>query len=193
MDYRDQGGAAAEEEKEAPPRVIVCLDVDYRESETVTAAVGLPDWAAPAAAFERTRRVSEAPQPYEPGRFYLREMPHLLAMLEEVRDVHGPIARVVVDGYVWLATGRPGLGAHLHAAMAARWLVEVPVIGVAKTAFRDNDRAVAVTRGASARPLYVTAVGCDEADAARAVASMHGAHRMPTLLARVDRLARGDA
>jgi deoxyribonuclease V len=171
--------------------VIVCLDVDYRDAETVTACVGMSDWSAPAAAFERTRRVLEAPQPYEPGRFYLREMPHLLAMLEEVVGVHGPITRVVVDGYVWLATGRPGLGAHLHAAMAAG-AGAVPVVGVAKTAFRDNDRAIAVLRGQSGRPLYVTAIGCDEAEAARDVASMHGAHRLPTLLARVDRLARGD-
>lgn len=169
--------------------MIVCLDVDYRETETVTAAVGIGVWSAPEPAFERTRRVREAPQPYEPGHFYLREMPHLLAMLEEVVGSHGPITRVVVDGYVWLAAGRPGLGAHLHAAMAAG-AGAVPVVGVAKTAFRDNDRAIAVTRGQSARPLYVTAVGCDEAEAARDVASMHGAHRMPTLLARVDRLAR---
>ncbi len=169
--------------------MIVCLDVDYRDTETVTAAVGIDAWAASAAAFERVRRVREAPRPYEPGSFYLREMPHLLAMLDELAKDRIAIAHVVVDGYVWLGTGRPGLGARLHASLAAASR-PAPVVGVAKTAFRDNDRAIAVHRGASARPLYVTAIGCDEGEAARSVAAMHGAHRMPTLLARVDRLAR---
>ncbi len=173
--------------------MIVFLDVDYRLTETVTACLGASAWSDAAPAFERTRKVAEAPQPYEPGRFYLREMPHLLAMLEECGRLHGAIDRVVVDGYVWLATGRPGLGAHLHAAMRAtggEGAAGVAVVGVAKTAFRDNDRAIALNRGASARPLYVTAIGCDESEAARDVASMHGVHRLPTLLKRVDRLAR---
>ena len=39
--------------------------------------------------------------------------------------------------------------------------------------------------------LFVTAAGIDVAAAARGLKSMHGAHRLPTLLARVDALARG--
>ncbi len=100
-------------------------------------------------------------------------------MLEGV----GPLEAIIVDGYAWLAPGRPGLGAKLHEATG------VPVIGVAKTRFRDAP-AVEVLRGRSAKPLYVTAAGMASDDAGRAVASMAGADRTPVLLRRVDRLAR---
>src|SRR5713226_9214071 len=65
---------------------------------------------------------------------------------------------LVVDGYVDLdPTGRPGLGAHAHAEFG------VPVIGVAKTAFRTATHAMPVLRGRSARPLFVTARGVGSA------------------------------
>jgi deoxyribonuclease V len=67
----------------------------------------------------------------------------------------------------------------------------IPVIGVAKTAFHGSDFAARVLRGASRNPLFVTARGVPVNDAARWVEAMHGPHRVPTLLARVDRLARG--
>jgi deoxyribonuclease V len=63
------------------------------------------------------------------------------------------------------------------------------VVGVAKRPFRGAP-ALEVLRGASARPLYVTAIGIDAAHAADGVRRMHGAHRIPTLLTRVDRLCR---
>ena len=63
------------------------------------------------------------------------------------------------------------------------------MIGVAKTAFAGAP-AVPVVRGDSARPLYVTAAGLDPQLAARHLAAMHGPHRLPTLLKRVDTLAR---
>jgi deoxyribonuclease V len=48
-----------------------------------------------------------------------------------------------------------------------------------------------VVRGTEAkRPLYVTAAGVGVDQAAAWVRSMHGPHRLPTLLKRVDRLCR---
>jgi deoxyribonuclease V len=47
-----------------------------------------------------------------------------------------------------------------------------------------------VFRGGSGSPLFVTAVGVDAAEAVRDIKRMHGAHRVPTLLRLVDRLAR---
>ena len=67
----------------------------------------------------------------------------------------------------------------------------VGVIGVAKSPLRIADRFVPVLRGRSRKPLYVSAVGCSLERTARAVASMHGPHRIPTLLKTADRLARG--
>ncbi len=118
---------------------------------------------------------------YRAGQFYTRELPALAAVLAEA----GPIDLLVVDGYVDLDPfGAPGLGAHAHARFG------VPVIGVAKTAFRTATHAVPVRRGTAARPLYVTAVGLGRAEAAQLVQAMAGPYRLPDALRRVDRLAR---
>ncbi len=119
--------------------------------------------------------------PYQPGRFFARELPALRAVLA----LTDPLDLLVVDGYVDLDPhGRPGLGAHLYQE------VGVPVIGVAKTAFRAASHAVAVTRGGSTRPLYVTAAGIAVAEASTVVSAMAGAHRLPDAPRQVDRLAR---
>ena len=119
--------------------------------------------------------------PYQPGRFFARELPAIRAVMADAGDVD----LLVIDGYVDLdSDGRPGLGAHLHAQVA------VPVIGVAKTAFRTATHAVAVHRGTATRPLYVTAVGVRIEQAAALVADMSGQHRIPDALRRVDWLAR---
>ena len=120
--------------------------------------------------------------PYVPGQFYLREMPPLRAVIPAANE----LSLIVVDGYVDLdPDGRPGLGAHVHDEFG------VPVIGVAKTAFRDASHAVRVFRGGSARPLYVTAAGMTVTEAAAVVSEMTGQFRIPDALKLVDRLARG--
>jgi deoxyribonuclease V len=119
--------------------------------------------------------------PYRPGNFYERELPAIRAVLARTE----PVDLLVVDGFVDLdPAGRPGLGAHVHAELGR------PVIGVAKTFFRSATHAVPVLRGSSRRPLYVTAAGLPLAEAAALIATMHGATRLPTALALVDRLAR---
>lgn len=166
--------------------MIVAFDVCYREGEARTACVGFERWTDDTAALEETfSRRGEAAE-YEPGRFYLRELPCLLDAIARLRV--RPTA-YVVDGYVWLGPKRAGLGAHLRAALGDA-NPDAVVVGVAKNAFVGAP-AVEVLRGKSARPLYVTAAGMDVRRAAAAVRAMHGAHRMPTLLARVDALARG--
>ena len=83
-----------------------------------------------------------------------------------------------------VAPYQPGLGAHACAEFA------VPVIGVAKSAFRTATHAIPVLRGTSGRPLYVTAAGIPRAEAADIVRHMAGGHRIPDALRRVDSLAR---
>jgi deoxyribonuclease V len=151
------------------------------------------DWAAA----EATGQLVVAlplPAPYQPGAFYLRELPPLLAVLSRVE---APLAGVVVDGYVWLGGTRLGLGARLYDSLGNR----TPVVGVAKTAWgavettsaSDACRSIAVRRGQSDKPLFVTAAGMDVADAAAHVGEMHGPYRIPTLLRGVDRLVRSAA
>jgi deoxyribonuclease V len=162
--------------------MLACLDVDYRPEVSVAACVLFHAWPD---AEEASHAVVRGPraEPYEPGQFYRRELPHLLAVLA---TVPAPLEALVIDGYVWLGEGRPGLGAHLYEALGGR----VPVVGVAKTAFHSSALAVPVCRGQSRRPLFVTAVGLGASEAAERVRHMHGASRLPTLLGRVDRLCR---
>lgn len=162
--------------------MIVAVDVDYREDAVVAACVGFDAWTDAATALEVVVRSDAPPAPYEPGRFYLRELPHIHAVLALLVP---PLHAIIVDGYVWLGPERPGLGAHLHASLGG----VTPVIGIAKTAFAGAE-AIEVLRGTSAKPLHVTAIGTDAQAAAAAVRTMHGAHRIPTLLGRVDHLAR---
>jgi deoxyribonuclease V len=166
--------------------MIACIDVDYRGSGATAACVLFHAWGDAKGVSETVVPIARV-EPYEPGQFFRRELPCLLAVLEAARGAPGV---VVVDGYVWLADERdPGLGAHLYRALGGRAVV----VGVAKTRFARAGAAREVLRGTSRLPLFVTAAGMDVDEAALHVGAMHGPHRTPTLLKRVDQLCRGIA
>jgi deoxyribonuclease V len=159
------------------------LDVAYAPDAAGVACVLADTWEAEYALATATTRIASAPAPYQPGEFYRRELPLLLSLLKEV----DPLPRIlVIDGYVWLADRDPGLGAHLFEAYGGT----IPVVGVAKSRYRGDTRSAQVLRGGSRRPLHVTAAGVDLSQTARWIASMHGPHRIPTLLQQVDSLSR---
>jgi deoxyribonuclease V len=161
--------------------VCAAVDVHYLSTGGARAAAVLAADAAFARVLaERTAVLPRVP-PYRPGQFYLRELPPLRAVLE---DLSG-LGLLVIDGYADLdPAGRPGLGAHAHAAFG------IPVIGVAKSSFRAATQAVPVLRGSSGRPLFVTAAGVPRAEAADLVRRMAGRYRLPDALRRADTLAR---
>jgi deoxyribonuclease V len=129
---------------------------------------------------EHTAVVPRVPV-YRPGEFYLRELPPLRAVLDDLNGLGLP----VVDGYADLDPGDwPGLGAHAHAELG------IPVIGVANSRFRTAIHAIPVARGFSPRPLFVTTAGMPAADAADLVRRMAGRYRLPDALRRADTLAR---
>jgi deoxyribonuclease V len=165
------------------PHCGVCAAVDVHYLSTGgarAAAVLAADTAFARVLAEHTALLPQVP-PYQPGQFYLRELPPLRAVLENLSG----LGLLVVDGYADLDPGgRPGLGARAHAEFG------VPVIGVAKSRFRTATHAVLVVRGSSARPLFVTAAGMPAADAADLVRSMAGRYRLPDALRRADTLAR---
>jgi deoxyribonuclease V len=162
--------------------MIACLDVDYRDTCGFAAGITFRDWTDAGVVDERVVRIADV-QSYEAGQFFRRELPCLLAVLQKMPRVQ----TVIVDGYVWLdGPSKLGLGAHLYQALGER----VPVIGVAKTKFLGAEGVCEVTRGASKRPLFVTAAGIQPEIAADLVRSMHGKYRLPTLLSRVDYLCR---
>ena len=149
------------------------MDVPYLSTGGARAAAVLA---------ERTAALPRV-APYRPGEFYLRELPPLRAVLEDLSE----LGLLVVDGYGDLdPSGRPGLGAHAHTESG------IPVIGVAKSRFRTATHAVPVVRGSAVRPLFVTAAGMPGAEAAGLVRRMAGRYRLPDALRRADTLARTD-
>jgi deoxyribonuclease V len=166
--------------------MIACLDVGYGESVARAACVAIYDWRDSRPAAEYLAKVRDV-QDYKSGEFFRRELPCIHAVLEKLEET--PTC-IVVDGYVWLSgENRPGLGAHLYESLGRK----VPIIGVAKNPFKDTDHATELRRGASSRPLYITAVGLPIAQAVVNIGTMHGPHRMPTVLKRVDQLSRQES
>ena len=161
--------------------VCAAVDVHYlRTGGARAAAVLAADAAFAHVLAERTAVLTRIP-PYRPGEFYLRELPPLRAVLDELSG----LGLLVVDGYADLdPDGRPGLGARAHAEFG------IPVIGVAKSRFRTATHAVPVVRGTLVRPLFVTAAGMPSIDAADLVRRMAGRYRLPDALRRADTLAR---
>jgi deoxyribonuclease V len=165
---------------ETGDRAFVAVDVHYPGSGGArAAAVVAADARFCEIVAERTEDAAEV-LPYRPGEFYLRELPPIRAVLSGLSG----LCLLMVDGYADLDPGgRPGLGAHAHAEFG------IPVIGVAKTAFRTATHAVPVLRGTSARPLFVTAAGMPRGEAAELVRHMAGQHRLPDAIRRADTLA----
>jgi deoxyribonuclease V len=164
-------------------RPVAILDVHYGENTAIAAGIVARSWSEREPIEERVARVPNT-RPYRAGKFFERELPCLVAVLSTLRS---PFSAIVIDGYVVLsADNLPGLGDHLYRHLAN----SIPVIGVAKSPYGDGAFAVPVLRGTSQRPLFVTAAGIEMSAAARLIQDMHGAHRLPTLISRVDRLAR---
>ncbi|HET6953384.1 MAG TPA: endonuclease V [Acidimicrobiales bacterium] len=166
------------------PAPLAVVDVHYAGRGGRAACVVARGWAD-AVPIEVREHVTAEVADYVPGRFYERELPPVLGVLERLSTA---VRAIVVDGYVVLdEDGTPGLGAHLHRHFDGRYTV----IGVAKRRYRSSTVAVPVRRGRSRQPLFVTALGLPHEVAAALVAGMHGEHRIPTLLALADRRARG--
>lgn len=164
--------------------MLACVDVDYRDNDSVASVACLlfERWSDSEPA-EVVQTIVADVAPYVPGEFYRRELPCLLAVLAQTAQRPDLI---IVDGYVWLgAPQRKGLGAYLYEALEQA----VTIVGVAKNPFADSG-AVSVLRGDSIKPLYITAQGMPAEEAAQRVQQMHGDFRFPTLLKRVDQLAR---
>jgi deoxyinosine 3'endonuclease (endonuclease V) len=159
--------------------LLLAFDAYYTDTTTKLVAAIFPDWAATAPTELRTWASGPAAA-YQPGQFYKRELPLILTALQDF-DLN-EVDAIIVDGYVYLdANGRLGLGGHLYQALNE----EVPVVGIAKSYFRDTN-AEAVCRGESKKPLYVTAFGMDQQAAGNRLREMAGYYRMPDVLAAVD-------
>jgi len=161
--------------------MIIAVDVYYEENKAKSVGVIFQGWED-SKPFEVIETFTENPHEYETGSFYKRELPCIQELLKliDLNQIH----TIVVDGYVYLNDEKkPGLGHHVYTHFSGK----IPVIGVAKNAFRDNEAFVKkIYRGSSSKPLYITAVGIDLADAAQHIQRMHGEYRFPHLLKLLD-------
>ncbi len=166
--------------------MILALDVHYRDDVAKAVGVVFDTWTDEDATEVFTTLITEV-EDYIPGEFYKRELPCLLAVIDQVTV---PIKCIVIDGYVTLgAVGKPGLGQHLYNALEQK----VPVIGVAKSSYAGNNPDVrAILRGNSVNPLFITSAGIDVETAARQIVSMAGEYRFPALLSLLDQETKRD-
>lgn len=162
------------------------LDVHYEGGRAFAACVVFDRWQDSEPA-ELIRTVVHGSLPYRAGRFYERELPCLMSVL---RVAGHEFEAVIIDGYVHLrADAGKGLGLHLYESLD----YSTTVIGVAKNPLRVADRFIAIRRGRSKKPLYISAAGCTVEYAAQSILRMYGPHRIPALLKRADHHARAGA
>ncbi len=163
--------------------MIYALDVDYNGDKNAhVACVGFEQWDDRLPSYEKVDFI-ESIEPYESGSFFKRELPCLLEALKDLDNIEC----VVVDGYVWLEEkSNYGLGMYLYDALEKK----VPIIGVAKNSFNNTPKACELFRGESSKPLYITSVDIELAEAKAFITQMHGKYRFPTLLKYVDSLCR---
>ena len=163
--------------------MILAVDVNYKDDVASIAGITFDDWAD-----SEVKGVYKSylhgVNDYIPGKFYLRELPCILKLLEE----HALSPRyIVIDGLVYLdGKSDPGLGKHLYDALNKK----IAVIGVAKKPYKGIAQECAVYRGNSLMPLYVTSVGVNLEAAKTNIASMYGIYRIPVLLKKVDQECR---
>lgn len=165
----------------------VCYDADGAGTGGWVSAVAFGDFLDEAPLSSWTKRVENV-EPYESGQFHKRELPCLIMALADAPE---PFDMVVVDAHVYLDDeGEPGLGRRLWEDLQAKG-IDAAVIGVAKKGFHGLGDSSRAFRPGSERYLTVTSVGMVQSEAVRLVESMHGNHRIPTMLRLADALCRG--
>lgn len=124
---------------------------------------------------------------YVSGELYRRELPGSFIVLDD----HGLSPDIiVVDGDIHPGDmSTPDLEQHLYNAVDGR----ARIVGVAKRPLSGIGSRHAILRGGSSRPLYITAAGITFFRARECILSMHGGHRIPTLLNFADRKSRRHA
>lgn len=165
--------------------MILAFDSYYFDDKAKTVSISFGDWHDEYA-LQIKEETLRGVASYEPGAFYKRELPCILSLLKQW-DL-AVVDTIIIDGYVVLDDdGSLGLGGYLYEELKK----SIPIIGVAKTKYqKNNNNVIEVKRGISANPLNISALGIGMVKAAKLIESMHGIHRMPTLLQKLDSLTK---
>lgn len=159
------------------------LDVHYESNRSIAACLVFDNWLD-SKPEDLIRVIVPRASQYFAGRFYERELPCLMSVLQRADRQFDTI---IINGYVHLRTDAgKGLGVHLFESLS----YSPVVVGVAKNPLKVADHYATINRGRSKRPLFVSATGCSIAQAAQSILSMHGPYRIPTLLKLADHFAR---
>lgn len=160
--------------------MLLALDVHYRNNTTKAVGV-LFNWNDKEPK-ETVIAYIDNVEDYIPGEFYKRELPCLLKIIDKIDITQ--LEAIIIDGYVYIDNEKNyGLGGILWETLNK----QIPIIGVAKTAFYKNkETVIAVTRGESIKPLFVSAIGFDLNQAALNIKQMYGAYRIPDVLKQLD-------
>jgi deoxyribonuclease V len=189
------------------PRFVGGVDVSYSNSEEGVAAYALVETATGKLVWSTTIR-RPVPFPYITSYLTFRELPLLVALIEEVRGQNRLAPVVLVDGTGVLHPRRAGIASHLGV------IVGIPTIGVTKKllcgqvdmkglrqmesrpVMLDEEPLGVAIRPASGslRPLFVSpGSGVDLASAARIVRAVLVGKRLPLPLYWADRSSRQEA
>lgn len=167
--------------------MILAFDTYYFDNKAKTICVTFESWDH-TDKFNHFEEIIEHVEEYIPGKFYRREMPCILSLLQKINIQDVEI--IIIDGFVFLDdNGKLGLGGHLYQELDCK----IPIIGVAKSNFASiNKNKKEVFRGESKKPIYITSIGIDLDVASENIKNMSGKYRMPTLLKELDRLTKTD-
>ena len=159
----------------------IAIDVYYTNNKAKSVGIIFKNWED-TQPYNIISSHTTNPFEYESGRFYKRELPCIIELMElvDMNQIH----TIIVDGYVYLDDDKkPGLGYYVYKNFESK----IPVIGVAKTAFHDNKTYVmSIYRGKSQKPLFVSSIGIETPAAAKYIQSMSGEYRIPYLLKLMD-------
>jgi len=165
--------------------MIIAIDVYYKNDLAKSVAIEFDNWTDEKPTQIHTVELDGIAE-YVPGEFYKRELPCILKVLK--KSNLSKVEAIIVDSYVQLDDdGKLGLGGYLYHHLEEK----IPIIGVAKKKFHTlNEMGIAVLRGESKKPLYITAAGIDLAEAAKNVQGMAGEYRFPELLKILDQVTK---
>lgn len=166
--------------------MIAAIDIHYKETYAKAVCV-IFDWTDDVPQQVYTAKIEDV-APYIPGEFYKRELPCILKVLEQVS--HEELETIIVDGHVYVDNnGKYGLGGYLWEALDKK----TPIIGIAKKSFINTEKvSFPLVRGLSKNPLYISSIGISIEKTVKKVQSLHGKHRIPTILKLVDTISKSD-
>lgn len=166
--------------------MIIAIDVKYSEETRTAKAVGiLFNWLDNKPKRIISKTINDI-EDYISGQFYKRELPCIKVIMKEVKL--NEIEAIIVDGHIFIDNYKNyGLGGYVY----KEYNEQIPVIGVAKSFFKGNEKTVKrIYRGGSKVPLFISSIGIGLEKAAEKITNMQGQFRMPTLLKEVDRLSK---